>query len=188
MFIITRVVNAPRNVERRESGSMFCETIEPFPEIRTNRVERMKTQRCSTLHWGSTLEYAHFIIICRYLLANTNEVSKLRTESRLRINFSLALPLRNCEDSACALLACTLAAHAKSKTLYGRSYGRKSKFFRFDGLLLFFISMELRCARFELRYNLSRSRLRLRANRDNAVETGYHAITVTLNLVYWTLL
>ena len=44
--------------------------------------------------------------------------------------------------------------------------------------------MELRCARFELRYNLSRSRLRLRANRDNAVETGYHAITVTLNLVY----
>ena len=138
MFIITRVVNAPRNVERRESGSMFCETIEPFPEIRTNRVERMKTQRCSTLHWGSTLEYAHFIVICRYLLANTNEVSKLRTESRLRINFSLALPLRNCEDSACALLACTLAAHAKSKTLYGRSYGGTVVSPNFFGLLGYF--------------------------------------------------
>ena len=30
-----------------------------------------------------------------------------------------------------------LAAHAKSSTLYGRSYGRTSKFFRLDGLLLF---------------------------------------------------
>ena len=29
-----------------------------------------------------------------------------------------------------------LAAHAKSSTLYGRSYGRTSKFFRLDGLLL----------------------------------------------------
>ena len=41
-----------------------------------------------------------------------------------------------------------LAAHAKSSTLYGRSYGRTSKFFRLDGLLLFCIIMELR----ELRY------------------------------------
>ena len=39
MFIITRAVNTPRDVERRESGFMFCETIEPFPEVRTNRVE-----------------------------------------------------------------------------------------------------------------------------------------------------
>ena len=28
MFIITRAVSSPRDVERRESGSMFCETIE----------------------------------------------------------------------------------------------------------------------------------------------------------------
>ena len=28
MFIITRAVSTPRDVERRESGSMFCETIE----------------------------------------------------------------------------------------------------------------------------------------------------------------
>ena len=41
-----------------------------------------------------------------------------------------------------------LAAHAKSSTLYGQSYGRTSKFFRLDGLLLFCIIMGLR----ELRY------------------------------------
>ena len=28
MFIITRAANTIRDVERRESGSMFCETIE----------------------------------------------------------------------------------------------------------------------------------------------------------------
>ena len=37
-----------------------------------------------------------------------------------------------------------LAAHAKSSTLYGWSYGRTSKFFRLDGLLLFCIIMGLR--------------------------------------------
>ena len=48
-----------------------------------------------------------------------------------------------------------LAAHAKRSTLYGRSYGRTSKFFRLDGLVLFRIIVGLRCARFarcELRY------------------------------------
>ena len=43
-----------------------------------------------------------------------------------------------------------LAAHAKSSTLYGRtvvrSYGRTTKFFRLDGLLLFCIVMGLRSA------------------------------------------
>ena len=39
-----------------------------------------------------------------------------------------------------------LAAHAKSSTLYGRSYGRTSRFFRLDGLLLFCIIMGLRSA------------------------------------------
>ena len=37
------------------------------------------------------------------------------------------------------------AVHAKISTLYGRSYGRTSKFFRLDGLLKFFIIMGLRC-------------------------------------------
>ena len=36
-----------------------------------------------------------------------------------------------------------LAAHAKSSTLYGWSYGRTSKFFQLDGLLLFYIIMGL---------------------------------------------
>ena len=43
-----------------------------------------------------------------------------------------------------------LAAHAKSSTLYGRSYGRTSKYFRLDGLLLFCILMELRSASFAM--------------------------------------
>ena len=37
--------------------------------------------------------------------------------------------------------AMQLAAHDKCGTLYGRSYGLKSKFFRLDGLLLFRIIM-----------------------------------------------
>ena len=45
-----------------------------------------------------------------------------------------------------------LTEHAKSSTLYGRSYGLKSKFFRLDELLLFRIVMGLRFARCELRY------------------------------------
>ena len=44
-----------------------------------------------------------------------------------------------------------LAAHAKSSTLYSRSYGVKSKFF-LDGLILFRIIMDLRRARCELCY------------------------------------
>ena len=36
-----------------------------------------------------------------------------------------------------------LAPHAKSSTLYGRSYGRNSKVFQLDGLLLFPISMRM---------------------------------------------
>ena len=49
-----------------------------------------------------------------------------------------------------------LAAHTKSSSLYGRSvvrsHGRKSNFFRLDGLLLFRIITGLRCARCEHRY------------------------------------
>ena len=46
-----------------------------------------------------------------------------------------------------------MAAHAKSSTFYGRSYGRMSKFSRLDGLLLFRIIVGLRYTRCELRYN-----------------------------------
>ena len=48
--------------------------------------------------------------------------------------------------------AVQLAAHAKSNTLYSRSYGRTSKFFGLDGLLLCRIIMGLCFARCELRY------------------------------------
>ena len=51
--------------------------------------------------------------------------------------------------------AMQLAAHAKSSTLYGRSYVRKSKSFWLDRLLLFLITMERGCARCELRYNIT---------------------------------
>ena len=50
--------------------------------------------------------------------------------------------------------AVQLAAHAKSSTLYGPSYGVKFKFFRLDELPLFRIIMRLRCARCELCYYL----------------------------------
>ena len=43
-----------------------------------------------------------------------------------------------------------LAAHAKGSTLYGRSYGRTSKFFQPDGFLPFRIIMGLRCARYSM--------------------------------------
>ena len=42
--------------------------------------------------------------------------------------------------------AVQLTTHVKSSTLYGRSYGRTSKFFRLDGLLLFCIITGLRPA------------------------------------------
>ena len=43
-----------------------------------------------------------------------------------------------------------LAAHAEISTLYGRSYGRTSKFFRLDGLLKFFRLYELLLFRIHL--------------------------------------
>ena len=36
MFIITRAIGTPQDVERRESSYMFCET---FPDVRANQVE-----------------------------------------------------------------------------------------------------------------------------------------------------
>ena len=46
MFIMIRAIRTPLDVRRRESGSTFCETVEPFPEVWMNRLESMKTQRC----------------------------------------------------------------------------------------------------------------------------------------------
>ena len=87
--------------------------------------------RVSPVHCTKVLEYEHFIVICWCLLAHTNGVSKLCTQSCLRIIFSFALPLRNGQDSARS----TVGAHAKSSALYGRPYSRKSRLYRLDGLL-----------------------------------------------------
>ena len=48
--------------------------------------------------------------------------------------------------------AMRLAVHAKRSTLYGRSNGRKCKFFLLNGLQLFRMIMRLCCVRCELRY------------------------------------
>ena len=51
------------------------------------------------------------------------------------------------QSRAVGVPAVQLTTHVKSSTLYGRLYGRRSKFFRFDGLLLpFCIVMGLRSA------------------------------------------
>ena len=42
------------------------------------------------------------------------------------------------EPSGVGVPAVQLTTHVKSSTLYGRLYGVKSKFFRLDGLLLFY--------------------------------------------------
>ena len=34
-----------KDVERRKKGSIFCETTEPFPKLRTNRIGSIKSQR-----------------------------------------------------------------------------------------------------------------------------------------------
>ena len=47
MFILTRGLRTPRDVERRERGSMFWDEL--FLEVRTSRVESMKTALKSTI-------------------------------------------------------------------------------------------------------------------------------------------
>ena len=76
---------------------------------------------------------AHFIVICRCLLAHTNGVSKLRR------NYACALPSPSPFHYVMATIVpmVKLAAHAKSSTLYGQSYGRTSNFF-FSLILSFF--------------------------------------------------
>ena len=55
MLILTRGLRTPRDVERRERGSMFWDKL--FLEVRTNRVESMKTALKSTITkwWNSLL-------------------------------------------------------------------------------------------------------------------------------------
>ena len=84
------------------------------------------------------------LLICRCFLAHTNGYSSY-THNRT-CALPSAPPFRYVMAKIVPVVQ--LAVHAKSSTLYGRSYGRTSKFSRRDGLLLFCIVMGLRCARF----------------------------------------
>ena len=59
MFIITRAVSTPRDVERRESGSMFCETIEiiPWSSYESSRKHENIALKCAmTKQWSSLIQ------------------------------------------------------------------------------------------------------------------------------------
>ena len=58
MFIITRAVSTPRDVERRESGSMFCETIEiiSWSSYESSRKhENIALKSTMTKQWSSLI-------------------------------------------------------------------------------------------------------------------------------------
>ena len=59
MFIITRAVSTPRDVEIRESGSMFCETIEiiswsSYESIKKH--ENIALKSTMTKQWSSLIQ------------------------------------------------------------------------------------------------------------------------------------
>ena len=62
--------------------------------------KKMEFKKLLTVHDLGSVPYGshtvrNVLTIWQCLLAHTDGVSKLRTQSRLRITFSLALPLRN---------------------------------------------------------------------------------------------
>ena len=59
MFITTRAVSTPRDVERRESGSMFCETIEiiSWSSYESSRKhENIALKSTVTEQWSSLIQ------------------------------------------------------------------------------------------------------------------------------------
>ena len=59
MFIITRAVSTPRDVEIRESGSMFCETIEiiSWSSYKSSRKhENIALKSTMTKQWSSLIQ------------------------------------------------------------------------------------------------------------------------------------
>ena len=59
MFITTRAVSTPRDVERRESGSMFCETIEiiSWSSYESSRKhENIALKSTMTKQWSSLIQ------------------------------------------------------------------------------------------------------------------------------------
>ena len=55
MFTITRALRTPRDVERRESGSMFCETIETISWSSSRKQENIALKSTITKLWNSLI-------------------------------------------------------------------------------------------------------------------------------------
>ena len=55
MFTITRALRTPRDVERRESGSMFCETIETISWSSSRKNENIALKNTITKLWNSLI-------------------------------------------------------------------------------------------------------------------------------------
>ena len=91
MFIMTRAVSTPRDVERRESGSMvFFDTIEPFPES-SRKHENTALKSTMIKQWNSN---AHFAVgltpfhpwVCLYhTYAVRNLILRCLTDSLMTI-------------------------------------------------------------------------------------------------------
>ena len=97
MFIITRAVSTPRDVERRESGSMFCETIEiiSWSSYESSRKhENIALKSTVTEQWSSLIQqhiFAVHILILRCLTGpHMTVVSKSNYHVRLNVNMDIA--------------------------------------------------------------------------------------------------
>ena len=55
MFTVSRALRTPRDVERRESGSMFCETIKPISWSSSRKHENIALKNTMTKQWNSLI-------------------------------------------------------------------------------------------------------------------------------------
>ena len=55
LFTVTRALRRPRDVERRESGSMFCETIETISWSSSRKHENIALKNTITKQWNSLI-------------------------------------------------------------------------------------------------------------------------------------
>ena len=78
MFIITRAVSSPRDVERRESGSMFCETIEIISFSHDHIVKIKLPRQTQCKHGHRWLNLILFQLWERLLLRSWAKTTLLR--------------------------------------------------------------------------------------------------------------
>ena len=57
MFTVSRALRTPRDVERRESGSMFCETIETISWSSSRKHENIALKSTMTKQWNSLIPH-----------------------------------------------------------------------------------------------------------------------------------